>query len=472
MANRGGFSWKRALGVTKQKRGGCLLWILVLPAVVVFLGTFASTALAFTDVPTGHVYGQAIEDLSTRSIINGFPDGTFRPDRVATRQQFAKMVALTFAISVTEADVCPFSDVQIGGYPDPFFPDNYIAACATNEITKGTSPTTFSPWDPIKRAQLLTMVVRAANRLRPDMLAPPPGGYAGSLPNFVDLDHAANLRTAEYNGLLAGLVDFGAAWDPWAPATRGEVAQVLHNLLERPEPVEVLSVIDGDTIQVRYRGHDESIRLIGLDTPESGEPFSHEASIALADMLQGQEITLEFDVEPRDIYGRLLAYVWLFDGDVHWMANETMLLLGLATLYTVPPNVKYVERFQQAQTLAQVQGAGIWGEATQSPLEIASIHADAAGNDTYNLNDEWIEFRVIVSGALAGYAVEDQAGHHYDLPDRVFTAGQVFKLHSGAGADTQTDLYWGMSGSAVWNNDGDTVKVLDGRGHVLLSQTY
>jgi micrococcal nuclease len=176
-------------------------------------------------------------------------------------------------------------------------------------------------------------------------------------------------------------------------------------------------------------------------------------------------------VEPRDIYGRLLAYVWLFDGDVHWMANETMLLLGLATLYTVPPNVNYVELFQQAQALAQAQGAGIWGEATQSPLEIVSIHADAVGNDNDNPNDEWIEFRVTVSGTLAGYAIEDATGHHYDFPDRVFSNGQVFKLRTGSGSNTQTDLYWGAS-SAIWNNDGDVVKVLDSQGHVLLSQTY
>jgi S-layer homology domain len=120
MANKGGFSWKRALGVTKQKQrlsratgipltksgrqrkigkaltgGGCLLWILVLLAIVVFLGAFASAALGFTDVPSGHPYGGAIEDLSSRGIINGFPGGTFGPNRAVTRQQLAKMIVLT-----------------------------------------------------------------------------------------------------------------------------------------------------------------------------------------------------------------------------------------------------------------------------------------------------------------------------------------------------------------------------------------
>jgi hypothetical protein len=68
--------------------------------------------------------------------------------------------------------------------------------------------------------------------------------------------------------------------------------------------------------------------------------------------------------------------------------------------------------------------------------------------------------------------VEDQTGHHYRFPDRAFAKGDVFKLHSGAGTDTQTDLYWGASGAAIWNNDGDTVKVLDPRDQIMESFGY
>jgi hypothetical protein len=104
-------------------------------------------------------------------------------------------------------------------------------------------------------------------------------------------------------------------------------------------------------------------------------------------------------------------------------------------------------------------------------LEIVSINYDAPGNDNDNLNEEYVVFKVLVSGTLLGYAVEDQTGHRYEFPDRIFSAEQVFKLHTGVGTDTQTDLYWGMS-SAVWNNEGDTVKVLDSQGHILLSHSY
>lgn len=108
---------------------------------------------------------------------------------------------------------------------------------------------------------------------------------------------------------------------------------------------------------------------------------------------------------------------------------------------------------------------------TRQPLQITSIHADAAGNDNDNLNDEYVVCKVLVAGSLVGYFVEDDANHTYYFPDRVFQAGQTFTLRTGSGADDQTHLYWG-SGSAIWNNDGDTVKVLDPEGHVVVSKGY
>lgn len=110
----------------------------------------------------------------------------------------------------------------------------------------------------------------------------------------------------------------------------------------------VLRVVDGDTIVVNYNGAEEKVRLIGVDTPESVHPDSsknNEAGIAASEYtrnwLEGQEVELEFDVQQRDIYGRLLAYVYI-DGV---MFNKTLLENGIANLATYPPNVKYVDDF-------------------------------------------------------------------------------------------------------------------------------
>lgn len=111
---------------------------------------------------------------------------------------------------------------------------------------------------------------------------------------------------------------------------------------------DVVRVVDGDTIVVNYNGVEEKVRLIGVDTPESVHPDSDkntEAGILASDYtkqhLEGKQVELEFDVQQRDQYGRLLAYVWV-DGVMY---NKTLLKDGVANLATYPPNVKYVDEF-------------------------------------------------------------------------------------------------------------------------------
>jgi micrococcal nuclease len=231
---------------------------------------------------------------------------------------------------------------------------------------------------------------------------------------------------------------------------------------------EVTSVVDGDTIHVQLGSTDESVRLIGIDATEKGEAFSKEAASALTALLGGKTVRLEKDVEERDQYGRLLAYVWV--GKT--LANVEMLKEGMATLYTVPPNVKYVDELTAAQQEAKTAERGVWGAPSSSPLQIVQVNYDAPGNDNFNLNEEYVVFKVLVSGSLVGYSVEDATGHRYEFPDRVFQKGQTFKLHTGTGTDTPTDLYWRATGSAIWNNNGDMVKVLDPDDQIVASFSY
>ena len=76
------------------------------------------------------------------------------------------------------------------------------------------------------------MLVRGAESRAPAALRLPPTGYEGSFPGFSDV-HGSAMRTAEYTGFLRDLEGLGPRWDPWAPATRAEVAQMLWNLLDR-----------------------------------------------------------------------------------------------------------------------------------------------------------------------------------------------------------------------------------------------
>jgi micrococcal nuclease len=125
---------------------------------------------------------------------------------------------------------------------------------------------------------------------------------------------------------------------------------------------EVRRVVDGDTIDISPSVEGRSrVRLIGMDTPEvyfGTQPYGPEAGAFAQRELGGEVVKLELDVQKIDPYGRLLAYVYLPDGR---MFNEILLEEGYAQVATFPPNVKYQERFLQAQREARAQNRGLWG---------------------------------------------------------------------------------------------------------------
>ncbi len=125
----------------------------------------------------------------------------------------------------------------------------------------------------------------------------------------------------------------------------------------------VTSVIDGDTFRCRLRGRIEKIRLIGVNTPEVHHPrkgvefYGKEAQAFARRVLTGKQVGLEYDVQLRDRYGRILAYVYLPSGD---MFNALLVKEGYAQVMTVPPNVKYQELFLRLEREAREEGRGLW----------------------------------------------------------------------------------------------------------------
>lgn len=123
---------------------------------------------------------------------------------------------------------------------------------------------------------------------------------------------------------------------------------------------KVARVVDGDTIQL---DNGEKVRYIGVDTPETKHPrkpveyFGKEASAKNKNLVGGKKVRLEFDVQKRDRYRRLLAYVYLDDGT---FVNAELVSLGYAKVWTIPPNVRYQELFIQLQREAQKAKRGLW----------------------------------------------------------------------------------------------------------------
>ncbi len=128
--------------------------------------------------------------------------------------------------------------------------------------------------------------------------------------------------------------------------------------------VQVVRVIDGDTIQVCcVFGDRVKVRYIGIDTPETHhpmrgvEPYGMEAAEANRKLVDGKTVRLEFDVQQLDRYGRTLAYVYLEEGT---FVNAWLVEHGYAMVMTVPPNVKHQELFLKLQREAREERRGLW----------------------------------------------------------------------------------------------------------------
>lgn len=159
--------------------------------------------------------------------------------------------------------------------------------------------------------------------------------------------------------------------DTGGDAPAGDSSSAASPAPAKVRTAKVLRVVDGDTIVVRATGaaggsgdKAERVRYIGVDTPESVkentpvECFGHEASEANRRLVEGKSVRLLADREPRDKYGRTLAFVYAGDSFV----NAELLRGGYARTIEVPPNTSKAVQFASIQTEARRAGRGLWSE--------------------------------------------------------------------------------------------------------------
>jgi micrococcal nuclease len=125
----------------------------------------------------------------------------------------------------------------------------------------------------------------------------------------------------------------------------------------------VVRAVDGDTIEARIGGELEGVRYIGVDTPETVKPgspvqcFGHRASDFDRRLVEGRRVRLVFGVERRDVYGRLLAYVYI----AHRFVNAELVRRGFARTLAIAPNTRYRALFGTLERSAARRGRGLWG---------------------------------------------------------------------------------------------------------------
>ena len=251
----------------------------------------------------------------------------------------------------------------------------------------------------------------------------------------------------------------GSSGDPGAP------------LMVGAELASVVAITDGDTVEVDHGGSRERLRLIGVNSPENGECWADEAGRVLAALLPvGSQVGMTVDESDRDQFGRLLRYLWVGSMSV----NEELVRRGAAISRRYPPDTAMADRFDRAQADAKAESRGQWapdacGPESEAELVIDEVRYDAPGNDNENLNEEWVRVSNAGEGLvdMTGWGIKDEsASHRYRFPSGfVLAPAEVVTVYTGCGDDFDKDLYWCQTGSAIWNNDGDTAFLTDPNGN-------
>ena len=291
-------------------------------------------------------------------------------------------------------------------------------------------------------------------------------------------------------GLAAAVVLAGctSASSDGAPATGGPPVETSvetgpstappTSSVERTDAWRSTEIVDGDTLYVSGPAGELEVRIIGINTPESGECFSDEATDALTELVDGNDLVLVADRSDVDQYGRALRYVETTDGvDV----GAELVANGFAIARRYPPDDARADAYAELQRDAQRERLGLWapdacGASDLDGVDIViDVNADAPGDDGLNLNGEWVRFTN--AGAepvdLDGWEVADESSsNRYTFSDLRLEPDAEVTLFSGCGPDDDTNRYWCVSGSAVWNNSGDTVFLRDRNGNIVASLSY
>ena len=285
-------------------------------------------------------------------------------------------------------------------------------------------------------------------------------------------------------GELPGLLRRGGVLHPCArrllPSRRPGVGSsclwallgllILAPLAYAQDAARVTRVVDGDTILLE---DGRRVRYLGINTPEFGEPYSRRAREFNAGLVRGRAVRLEFDQEPADPYGRLLAYVHVGTD----MANARLVQEGLAHAFFIGPARKYNELLLRFQDEARAQHLGIWSSRGRTKeLKITSIHPrDPAAPGP---QEAYLRIASLSSArlSLAGYSLEDETGRSYRFPAVSLDPGYTVVLRCAEGTDGldshgQLVVHWGTA-PVVWPAAGGIASLRSPDGRLVDSIRY
>ena len=215
----------------------------------------------------------------------------------------------------------------------------------------------------------------------------------------------------------------------------------------------VVEILDGDTFDL---GNEERVRIIGINTPEKGRPFSEDATEALSEMIMGKEVTLVNDSknDDADSSGRLLRHVYVDET----LVNYEMIRVGMAFWYPYSSGTDMDESYQEAQESAANDYVGLWAES-QYNITIDYIEYDPEGSEVDG------EYLIITNHdnyniSMEGWYLQDEAARTAYKFNYTLEINTSIRIYTGSGEDNETALFWGWY-QGIWNNSGDMAILQD-----------
>ena len=177
---------------------------------------------------------------------------------------------------------------------------------------------------------------------------------------------------------------------------------------------QVTRIIDGDTINITYKGKERSVRLIGVDTPETVhpskpiEPYGKEATVFLKNLLKDESVYLRFDTEKTDKYNRMLAYLYRAPDGL--FVNLEIVRQGYGRAYTEYP-FKFTSLFQHYGTRAQAAGKGLYSETTPpKKQESVTVYVTRTGSKYHKARCRWGYIAISLEDAKKRYSPCSRCG--------------------------------------------------------------
>ncbi len=272
---------------------------------------------------------------------------------------------------------------------------------------------------------------------------------------------------------LLALVAAGAGAEGRRPAVYDVTAAGLPRYqdadVRQMTPATVTRHVDGDTFEVAIADPPhgmratEKIRLLGIDTPELGEPLAAEAQDLTARLAAGP-VYLALDFKRRDRFDRLLAFVYLRDGT---LLNAELLRSGLAVVYRADDLMYFFAQFEDLEREARQEGIGLWEGRNTAGVVVVIIRN--AGRD------EHVELRNDGSSPadISGWRIADDDGDALAVPkDTVLAPGSTLAVGSGAGCVDTPHPCLHVSPKNIWSNSGDAAELRDRGGTVVHTYSY